>query len=268
MYDEIVLACGSKLALRDAMYMNSGRREPPRLAAKFWDEFSGKQMLLSTFFGKRGGATPSSEILPTSSQPTITATPALQEKVLISSSSSDDELMKVGPTSSWSSSSASVSGSSRTAQTKVPKRKLLDATASTESKKRRAKQTNLSAFFAKPLKSRKTETSNNSFTKEDILQNVAPDETCILESDALCQQDSDYLFALQLTNSQEERIFPSTQRDQPSSLISTAQGNAAWSHLMAPIQPPKCVIHKEPAKEFTVNKPGPNKGKTFFVCSR
>jgi AP endonuclease-2 len=37
---------------------------------------------------------------------------------------------------------------------------------------------------------------------------------------------------------------------------------------MAPVQPPKCTVHGEPAKEYTVNKPGPNKGKTFFICSR
>jgi len=43
---------------------------------------------------------------------------------------------------------------------------------------------------------------------------------------------------------------------------------AAWSHLLAPIEPPKCIIHKEPAKELTVTKPGPNKGKNFFICSR
>ena len=37
---------------------------------------------------------------------------------------------------------------------------------------------------------------------------------------------------------------------------------------MAPVEPPKCNVHGEPAKLYTVNKPGPNKGKTFFLCSR
>ena len=27
-------------------------------------------------------------------------------------------------------------------------------------------------------------------------------------------------------------------------------------------------MHNEPAKELTVTKPGPNKGKQFFICSR
>ncbi|KAF8493169.1 hypothetical protein F5888DRAFT_1591341, partial [Russula emetica] len=32
--------------------------------------------------------------------------------------------------------------------------------------------------------------------------------------------------------------------------------------------PPLCTVHREPAKEFRVNKCGPNKGKTFYLCAR
>jgi len=32
--------------------------------------------------------------------------------------------------------------------------------------------------------------------------------------------------------------------------------------------PPLCAVHREPTKEFRVNKPGPNKGKTFYLCAR
>lgn len=32
--------------------------------------------------------------------------------------------------------------------------------------------------------------------------------------------------------------------------------------------PPLCTAHKEPSKQFTVNKAGPNKGRKFYVCSR
>lgn len=42
----------------------------------------------------------------------------------------------------------------------------------------------------------------------------------------------------------------------------------AWSTLFKPLKPPKCIVHGEPTKELRVNKPGPNKGKTFFICSR
>jgi len=37
---------------------------------------------------------------------------------------------------------------------------------------------------------------------------------------------------------------------------------------MAPLVAPLCTVHREPTKELTVNKPGLNKGKKFYVCSR
>lgn len=45
-------------------------------------------------------------------------------------------------------------------------------------------------------------------------------------------------------------------------------GKDAWSAILAPTPIPRCTVHNEPAKEYTVNKPGPNKGKRFFICSR
>src|SRR6266478_9805195 len=35
------------------------------------------------------------------------------------------------------------------------------------------------------------------------------------------------------------------------------------SAILAPIPTPRCKVHNELAKEFTVKKPGPNKGKLF-----
>ncbi len=36
------------------MDVDSAKREPQRLAVKFWPKFQGKQMLMSNFFTKRG----------------------------------------------------------------------------------------------------------------------------------------------------------------------------------------------------------------------
>jgi AP endonuclease 2 len=41
-----------------------------------------------------------------------------------------------------------------------------------------------------------------------------------------------------------------------------------WSALLAPTPAPKCTVHGEPAKELTVTKQGPNRGKRFFICAR
>jgi len=42
----------------------------------------------------------------------------------------------------------------------------------------------------------------------------------------------------------------------------------SWSKLFVKHEPPKCDVHGEPCKELVVTKPGPNKGKHFWICSR
>ena len=84
------------------------------------------------------------------------------------------------------------------------------------------------------------------------------------------QLEADYQLALELSTSQE--TFLSQTSSSPSSTPPTkpngAQTTTTWSHLLAPLQPPTCLIHNEPAKELTVTKAGPNKGKNFFIFSR
>ncbi|KAF8832716.1 hypothetical protein HHX47_DHR1002044 [Lentinula edodes] len=53
-----------------------------------------------------------------------------------------------------------------------------------------------------------------------------------------------------------------------SSVPSQSSSHEAWKSLLKPREPPKCLVHNEVAKEFRVNKPGVNKGRLFWVCSR
>ncbi|KAG6811958.1 hypothetical protein H0H93_014108, partial [Arthromyces matolae] len=76
-------------------------------------------------------------------------------------------------------------------------------------------------------------------------------------------EDSDHRLALLLSEAEAEAEPTSSQR----SNNDTDATKQAWSTLMAPIKPPKCSVHGEPAKELTVTKTGPNKGKKFFICS-
>ncbi len=41
-----------------------------------------------------------------------------------------------------------------------------------------------------------------------------------------------------------------------------------WSALFKPRPIPKCIEHGESCKEYTVNKPGINQGRRFYLCSR
>ncbi|WVQ74204.1 exodeoxyribonuclease III [Cryptococcus sp. DSM 104548] len=40
-----------------------------------------------------------------------------------------------------------------------------------------------------------------------------------------------------------------------------------WDQLFAKKVAPLCSVHRKPCKDFIVNKPGPNKGKRFWLCS-
>ncbi|KAF7771099.1 hypothetical protein Agabi119p4_7073 [Agaricus bisporus var. burnettii] len=70
LYDEIAAEDGTSIKLRDVLG-NSGEKEPPRLATKFWEEHSGKQMSLDKFFaGKKAKdlKTPGDCLSPSASQ--------------------------------------------------------------------------------------------------------------------------------------------------------------------------------------------------------
>ncbi|WFD34278.1 DNA-(apurinic or apyrimidinic site) lyase [Malassezia cuniculi] len=43
---------------------------------------------------------------------------------------------------------------------------------------------------------------------------------------------------------------------------------AQWGAIFSSPPPPKCTFHREPARIWTVNKPGPNQGRKFWLCAR
>ena len=56
----------------------------------------------------------------------------------------------------------------------------------------------------------------------------------------------------------------SQSRDKKNENGKTGSAASSWSAVFMPKPPPPlCLVHQEPAKEFRVNKPGPNKGKKF-----
>jgi len=147
------------------------------------------------------------------------------------------------------------SGSQRSSSKRKPE--LVEPRA--KLKRQKSGQTKLSSFFTKTPVAQKAPKRSFSFAVED-----APSD-CVQEflpssSPPNLQHD------LHLTSPpvvlQECDSSPSQQ------VQSTWEKKSTWSQLLAPIQPPKCTVHGEPAKELTVNKPGPNKGKNFFICSR
>lgn len=264
LHDEITTDAGERLSLRDVLPMDGNKRDPPRLAAQRWEEYSGKQTLLSTFFAKgreitttdnsqfasvsptpdtesptvRPGHTQLAVDLPPQTHPSLTS-----QKSSFTSAIQPFTLSPKPQPNPISSSPAALSSSSAKRQATT------DIDAKKAAKKPKGGQSKLSAFFAQ------------SSTTPSCSQTDSPDQ----DADQQDYMDSDYQLALELSASLEN---PHLRSSLVSATPSTSQSKTAWSRLMAPVQPPNCIIHGEPAKEYTVNKPGSNKGKIFFLCSR
>ncbi|KAJ7919465.1 DNase I-like protein [Mycena leptocephala] len=192
LHDQIIDSNGGVVNLRDVLGRRALDAEPPRIAAKFWDEY--KQRLLDTFFGKKADPIPK----PTPPQPQAPLDPPTPSATL--KSENDD-----------------IGMSTKTASAASPSSELLDDQNSSGSQ---------------PLSS----------------------------TPASSSADADYKLALSLSQESSPPRASSSQ--------SNGESKKAWTTLLAPIKPPLCEVHGEPTKELTVNKPGPNKGKNFFICAR
>ncbi|KAJ8085338.1 Class II abasic (AP) endonuclease [Marasmius tenuissimus] len=295
-HDEIVNEDGVTLQLKDLLSGAGDMRvDPPRLAARYWDEYSGKQKLLSSFFGGKKAAAPSPSPTPTTTQVPVASTTVVSEQagpsILTSeplpatagtqqppreqavsptfdTSTPDLPLKASEPPNAAQSRSKRKRVSPKSSPVKAPKIQPSNKPA----KKPKPGQSKLSTFFSQPGSSGSTSKAKGkgrSIPKTAFSQSITGYES--EDVDMLLQEsephenaedleDADYRLALELSSSQVSLSSPSSQKQK--------EAGDAWKSLMAPIQPPCCTVHNEVAKEFTVNKPGVNKGKRFFVCSR
>jgi AP endonuclease-2 len=263
LHDEITSADGASISLRQAMKLDDEAiRDPPRLASKYWDEYSGKQTMLSTFFGKRTVVSPESSVLP-APQSAEDPTPSPPEPAPKPSNETSSLKRKESiPTPATTSLKPAKKPRNKTGQTK------------------------LSTFFSSNSQpsSSNISSSTSTFTlKGSLLSSATPTSSPEAENSGLDhtvsrastidtgqQLEADYQFACQIASSQSPPQPSKSLKHHRSTSSSTpaTTSKSTWSNLLAPLAPPKCVVHNEPAKELTVNKPGPNKGKKFFVCSR
>ncbi|KAI6010944.1 Endonuclease/exonuclease/phosphatase [Pisolithus orientalis] len=279
----------------------------PRLAARCWDEFSGKQTLLSAFFSKGDRVSTAASASDSSSSPS--GSPSASQASVISSSTASNApdavlpdrtesldlanpllIHDAGPTGAIKTGVEEQERIPSKPPTGPPKRKLTDVPAARTkpNKKLRpaggssaAGKGTLDAFFATPQPSRPSQSQSRPSPPQS--QSQANGDPLASDCDPH-SPNSDYQLALRLSLCLDEDVLcapgpsqtvdsqtPSTLSKsaiEPSQCRSSSGSKAAWSKLMAPIEPPKCNVHGEPAKLYTVNKPGPNKGKTFYICSR
>ncbi|KAH7872773.1 Endonuclease/exonuclease/phosphatase [Lentinula edodes] len=333
LHDEISLSGGrnSTLKLRDVMSCptpDKPDREPPRLATRFWDEYSGKQRLLASFFntGSAGDkikpkvvaaeATPTTnsdnsdvKMLMTSCESTLHNT-TIPQPVSISSSLTSIASVSSFPTSSGTSTPTSTSSRSNSLKKrKTPPPSTSSSTAGTSSsssaiqtKPKKPKgdvqnvkdlkkpgQSKLSSFFVAPPTTRDTSNSKakNSITskikprRSESIANLADTGTqVIVDLTASDDKNDKYPVAQTIQEVEEEDIdedlrqaiqlslSQTSSSSMPSQSSPISSSHEAWKSLLKPREPPKCLVHNEVAKEFRVNKPGVNKGRSFWVCSR
>ena len=271
LYDEITTDTGEKLVLCDLMHMDvdSAKRELPRLAVKYWPEFQGKQMLMSNFFTKRS-AEPPPTVPADARSPLATAFDSLEKQPqpvsveeqsvsrapqLSSLSQPDTEPSSPSPVSPNSTqASFKPSQESREKTHKRPRTSTSTAAGASKPKKLKAGQSKLSSFFTKP-----TTTPTAPANTPSGQASSWPSE--IID---LCE-DSEEMQPLPTITSEIRLPASSQGREHETGKAASS----SWSAVFKPAPPPPlCTVHREPAKEFRVNKPGPNKGRTFYLCAR
>ncbi|KAG8929864.1 Class II abasic (AP) endonuclease [Tulasnella sp. 418] len=294
LHDEITSDEGQLLRLIDLMKGSSGGesdalRQPPRIAAQFWDEFSGKQTLLSKFFTKK--QSPASSVEPTEKAPTedipitnLTVDTQSQGSAINEPSPSSQPAADDAPSQAESALLKTIPRS-RPSEKALGKRKVTASGGSQDTlisskKKKGTGQASISSFFisskadstAKSVEKLSRKGSKSSLkTSSSVI--VVDDEQADIEDESSSQNpinhiESDYQFALSLAEAEENKNVSMSSKPHPVSSTGSEEHKKAWDRLLAPLEAPLCTVHQEPTKRFTVNKPGPNKGKTFFVCSR
>jgi AP endonuclease-2 len=274
LYDEITLPDGQILRLVDKLAPLDKvglHRDPPPISTKHWDEFSGKQKLLSTFFSKRSTTAMSDEPTLSGRHPQTSNTLSacelptegrLEDNTVLDTDSKIifDSLPPINLSQPPTPILGLVSQSSTPSQDRKRKatgsttrpielkpKKLKKATAAGE----RAKQPKLAAFFAGPSTQSKMSKGRSSSPPIELSEDSDDGQVPLSSS-----QVESSIQALEISSA-----IPSSQP------TNGASNKAAWSQLLKPLEPPRCTVHNATTKEFTVNKTGPNKGKKFFLCS-
>ncbi len=275
-HDEITTDAGEKLVLRELMHMreDAAKREPPRIAAKYWPKFQGKQTLVSSFFTKRGAET---KALPATA-------PATARSALTTASDlmdvSDTQLPPPPLSAIEPPSALQVPQASSSTQPLPPPPSLTPPPfnqappqASHPSRRRPRADGSAAAETSKPKKLRTGQSKLSSFTSATAPKAsraaAAPPEIVDLCEDGEEEEVLPWEAPLPTITS-EIRPPPDTPAASQGSKEkeSSTKRAVSWSALFTPVPPPLCTVHGEPAKEYRVNKPGPNKGRTFYLCAR
>ncbi|KAL7416416.1 Endonuclease/exonuclease/phosphatase [Mrakia frigida] len=264
---------------------------PPRAAGMFYSQFNSRT--ITSFFTKRSESNPlpaPSSSKSTSAHPTSQPDPSTSHSNSIASSSTSHAPSSSLPLPSESidltlsppPSSPPTSSNSTAAMPPPPSKNSTakgKARASSSSlvdeppglvKKKKKGQLKLSSFFApsqpthppspppKPKKKRPSSTEDSGGSSSKRAKSSKEEE----------EEDADHLFAMALAEEEGERGGGSASGSKGTGKgKGGAEAKEAWTELLKPVPKPKCTVHGVECIEKTTTKPGPNKGKRFWLCS-
>lgn len=265
-HDEIEDPVRGKLDLWSLM--NPGRQrsdklpDPPAFAARFYPEFSGKQQTLQSFFGKKSDLPPKASPLPS---PAASDGPAAKAPSMPPPPSSSAAR---APSSSQDNGENGSNGNSKKGKER--------STTPAEAKK--TGQQELSSFFKPPAKieppkkkRKKSKTGSPPPASSRSSQSgSAASRTKPSPSPGSISRDGSDREVLVLDDDEADPALDAEARAaasaEPYNL--NADSASAWSNIFAAKPPPLCEGHQETSRLWTVNKPGVNKGRRFYLCAR
>ncbi|RHZ56701.1 hypothetical protein Glove_397g7 [Diversispora epigaea] len=261
----------------------------PRLCAKYLPKFMGSQKTLKTFFTRSDEKNDAKLKLILSEQPENNQMENNNiENIELSNQMENEDLVNESLTPSNNdnndlSVSKELSNTKNISKQTTTSQKSI-ASNSTKSNVRKTK---------KKTELEKNQRSLVSFFKQQIPDKISNNDYSIKEK-SVSIEEHNQLYQL---NQLEE--LPSDSSDKSQNEESTQQKNieeikeikdnlvenckeipttsfnnnnsetiSQWNALFAPRLIPKCKVHNEPCKEYKVNKPGPNQGRRFYLCSR
>ncbi|KAJ3154301.1 Class II abasic (AP) endonuclease [Geranomyces variabilis] len=224
-------------------------RHPPKLCVKYWDTFAGTQKKLSSFFMTK------SDSVGTVPVAVVSASAPLDKAVDGEPPPKVAELLSA-PLESGLQDSADPS-------LKIPAKPSLRKPAPAKSTAKRknapsAGQTKIAAFFGTKSTRASSPTPSVASAVASRSDSQSPASTPAPEPASSRPSEP------ALTKTSVPNTAPAPQP------MTNAEAEAAasqWRTLLNRPPPPNCY-HREPAKQFTVNKAGPNQRRSFYLCAR
>lgn len=253
--------------------------DPPAFAARFFNEFSGKQQTLATFFGRKS-ETPVAK--PSPSPSPVLATQGAAAPVASSSARaacSSQEPVRSGSTGTLKQAKERTPSQAETKKTgqqdlmsfiKPPpkperpkkKRKKSKTGSPPASSSDTGKTSRRSLSRPKPSPSPAASSSRDENNREVLVLDDDDDDHDGGEAVADAQTvDQDQLEA-------EARASASASASSAEAFNPNGGSASKWSEIFAAKPTPLCEGHNEPSRLWTVNKPGVNKGRVFYLCAR